>query len=163
MTGKFGISASFAIIYNFTAELYPTNIRNIGVGAGSFWARIGGILAPFISQLVRKLHRVYIMYGEAVTVQCAQRKPRNDLREREREREEKEEEEEEEEEIVAYTMFRLTLKVLYLQSDVDPSMPSIIFGTFSVAAGLLALLLPETKGKSLPETLEDGENFGRWD
>ena len=32
-------------------ELYPTNVRNIGVGIGSMSGRIGGILAPQISKL----------------------------------------------------------------------------------------------------------------
>lgn len=52
MVGKFAISASFAIIYVFTAELCPTLVRNVGVGAGSFWARFGGVVAPYIAQLV---------------------------------------------------------------------------------------------------------------
>ena len=36
----------------------------------------------------------------------------------------------------------------------------ILFGVLSVAAGVLALLLPETLHESLPETIEDGEKFG---
>ncbi|XP_050390285.1 organic cation transporter protein [Patella vulgata] len=37
--------------------------------------------------------------------------------------------------------------------------PMIIFGITSIIAGLLALLLPETKGRLLPETIEDAEQF----
>lgn len=40
-------------------------------------------------------------------------------------------------------------------------LPFILFGGLSIAAGLLALLLPETKDKILPETLEEGEAFGK--
>ena len=47
------------------------------------------------------------------------------------------------------------------QSYYGRSIPIIIYGVMSIIAGLLALLLPETKGQNLPETLEDGENFGR--
>lgn len=36
----------------------------------------------------------------------------------------------------------------------------VLFGAPAVVAGILALLLPETKNKDLPETLRDGENFG---
>lgn len=39
--------------------------------------------------------------------------------------------------------------------------PVAIFGASSLAAGILALLLPETHHQKLPETLEDAEKFGR--
>ncbi|XP_072036718.1 organic cation transporter protein-like [Amphiura filiformis] len=40
-------------------------------------------------------------------------------------------------------------------------LPFVIFGTCALSAGLLTFLLPETRGKSLPETLEEGEEFGK--
>ena len=52
LLGKLGISGAFAIIYVFSAELFPTVVRTIGVGSGSMHARIGGLLAPFIAELV---------------------------------------------------------------------------------------------------------------
>ena len=39
-------------------------------------------------------------------------------------------------------------------------LPVILFGVTSILAGLLALLLPETRGKSLPYSVEQGEVFG---
>ncbi|XP_072178172.1 organic cation transporter protein-like [Diadema setosum] len=48
MLGKFGIAASFAIIYVYSAELFPTPVRSVGVGICSMSARIAGILAPII-------------------------------------------------------------------------------------------------------------------
>ena len=50
--GKFGISASFAVIYVFTAELMPTVVRNIGVGSSSMCGRIGSVVAPYLVPLV---------------------------------------------------------------------------------------------------------------
>uniref|UniRef100_UPI0037E73855 solute carrier family 22 member 13-like n=1 Tax=Semicossyphus pulcher TaxID=241346 RepID=UPI0037E73855 len=46
--GKFASTASFTIIYVYTAELYPTSLRQNGVGLNSMFARVGGILAPLI-------------------------------------------------------------------------------------------------------------------
>ncbi|CAG7822389.1 unnamed protein product [Allacma fusca] len=39
-------------------------------------------------------------------------------------------------------------------------LPLLIFGGASIIGGGLALFIPETLGKRLPETLEDGEKFG---
>jgi MFS family permease len=47
--GKFGASASFSIVYLYTAELYPTVVRSTAVGMCSMMARIGGIAAPQVS------------------------------------------------------------------------------------------------------------------
>ncbi|GFN93714.1 organic cation transporter protein [Plakobranchus ocellatus] len=51
LIGKFGASAGFAVIYIYSAELFPTVMRNSGLGLCSFCARIGGILAPYIADL----------------------------------------------------------------------------------------------------------------
>lgn len=48
MIGKLAVTASYEIIYVFSAEQYPTVIRNVGVGACSTIARVGGIIAPYI-------------------------------------------------------------------------------------------------------------------
>ena len=41
-------------------------------------------------------------------------------------------------------------------------MPPIVFGIMPLIGAILCILLPETAGCELPETLEDGENFGKW-
>ncbi|ESO85014.1 hypothetical protein LOTGIDRAFT_131176 [Lottia gigantea] len=51
MVGKFGVSAAFGSVYIFSAELYPTVVRNSGMGASSMAARIGGIICPYIADL----------------------------------------------------------------------------------------------------------------
>jgi len=52
MMGKFFIAGSFAIIYNYTAELFPTVVRNTALGTGSMGARLSGALTPLITLLV---------------------------------------------------------------------------------------------------------------
>uniref|UniRef100_A0A8D0DWQ6 Solute carrier family 22 member 5 n=1 Tax=Salvator merianae TaxID=96440 RepID=A0A8D0DWQ6_SALMN len=47
MIGKFGITSSFSMVYVYTAELYPTVVRNMGVGASSMASRFGSILSPY--------------------------------------------------------------------------------------------------------------------
>jgi len=48
IVGKFCSSACMAIMFVYTAELFPTSIRNRSIGACSFWGRVGGIIAPQI-------------------------------------------------------------------------------------------------------------------
>ncbi|CAJ1082091.1 solute carrier family 22 member 13-like [Xyrichtys novacula] len=90
--GKFASTACFTIIFVYTAELYPTTLRQNGVGVNSTFARVGGILAPLI---------------------------------------------------------RLTAIYHY-------SLPMLIYGIIPIAAGGIALLLPETLNVELqdhPEVL----------
>ncbi|KAM8881616.1 solute carrier family 22 member 13-like [Synchiropus picturatus] len=50
--GKFALTGCFSIVYVYTAELYPTNVRQSGVGLNATFARVAGILAPLIKLLV---------------------------------------------------------------------------------------------------------------
>lgn len=102
LIGKLGASAAFGIIYVFSAELFPTVVRNAGMGTSSCVARIGGMLAPYIAKS-----------GSLVG------------------------------------------------GNFGKALPLVIFGAFSISAGLLCLLLPETLNQKLPDTLEEGRRFGR--
>ncbi|GIY28981.1 hypothetical protein CDAR_79151 [Caerostris darwini] len=94
--GKSAIAASFAIIYIYSAEIYPTVLRSTGIGFSSMFARLGGIIAPIIIQL-RKVYS---------------------------------------------------------------PLPMIIFAIASIISGFLALALPETHNRQLPESIEEVETFG---
>lgn len=50
--GKMAISGSFALIYIYVAEIFPTVLRITGIGMCSFCARIGAMIAPYIFKLV---------------------------------------------------------------------------------------------------------------
>lgn len=52
MIGKLAITSSYGTVYIFSAEQFPTVIRNVAIGASSTFARFGGILAPYINILV---------------------------------------------------------------------------------------------------------------
>lgn len=98
MIGKLSITSSYAAVYIFSTEQFPTVIRNAGLGASSTCARIGSIVAPYINIM---------------------------------------------------TKFWTPL-------------PLIIFGALSLIGGILSLLLPETLNRKLPETIEEGEQFGKY-
>ncbi|KAM4721636.1 solute carrier family 22 member 6-A-like [Rhinophrynus dorsalis] len=49
--GKGCLSASFGCVFLYTTELYPTVIRQSGLGLGSTMARLGGIVAPLVKML----------------------------------------------------------------------------------------------------------------
>ena len=90
--GRFCANCSYTILNLYSAELFPTVVRGVGVGFTLVISRIGTILAPYILLL-------------------------------------------------------------------GPQAP-IFFGIAALAAGLSSLILPETLGQPLPETIADGETRG---
>ena len=62
-------------------------------------------------------------------------------------------------------LFCLMIYILqntYVDGSFGKALPLIVFGGLSVIAGLLSLILPETSGKLLPETIDDAVNFGKF-
>ncbi|XP_072932786.1 organic cation transporter protein-like isoform X2 [Epargyreus clarus] len=91
--GLWGISICFATVYLYAGELFPTVVRNSGVGLSSTVARVGSMVAPFVATL-------------------------------------------------AHTSAWL---------------PPLVFGIVPLIGACLCIILPDTRGKKLPDTLEEGE------
>lgn len=53
LVGKFAITASFSILYVYTTEIFPTNMRNGLMSTCSMIGRVGSMLAPQTPLLVR--------------------------------------------------------------------------------------------------------------
>lgn len=43
------------------------------------------------------------------------------------------------------------------------ALPMVLFGITAIVAGGLAQILPETKGRKLPDTIKDAEKMSRYD
>ncbi|KMQ89276.1 solute carrier family 22 member 21-like protein [Lasius niger] len=97
MAGKLCITAAFTTTYVYTAELFPTTLRNTLLGFCSMTGRIGSMLSPQTPLL----------------------------------------------------------------AQIMPSLPFILFGSMGIIAGILSLILPETLGTKLPDTIWEAENIGR--
>ena len=95
--GKFGAVCAFAIIYVQAVEIFPTVVRNSGIGSSSSMARVGSVLAPIIGRELGKHNRDLVI---------------------------------------------------------------VIFSVVALIAGSLTLFMPETLGKTLPDTIEEGDYFG---
>lgn len=68
--------------------------------------------------------------------------------------------------IMGYVASIVAPFVVYL-NVISPELPLLTLGVFGIIGGGLCLFLPETLGHELPQTLRDGEEFGRdqkmWD
>ncbi|XP_071083003.1 organic anion transporter 3-like [Haliotis cracherodii] len=53
--GRVFIGATFVSLLLFTTEVYPTNVRNIGLGINSTTGRIGSLVAPFTAILMKQM------------------------------------------------------------------------------------------------------------
>ncbi|XP_006875125.1 PREDICTED: solute carrier family 22 member 8 [Chrysochloris asiatica] len=49
--GKGCLSSSFSCLFLYTSELYPTVIRQTGLGINNLWTRMGSMLAPMVKTL----------------------------------------------------------------------------------------------------------------
>ena len=67
MLGKFGITSAFAMLYVFTAELYPTLVRNMAVGVASMASRVGSIIAPYFVYL-GEMHLISLSFLKNISV-----------------------------------------------------------------------------------------------
>jgi len=45
---SFFMNGTYAAVYSYTPEVYPTAVRSTGMGAASAFGRVGGILAPIV-------------------------------------------------------------------------------------------------------------------
>ncbi|XP_050665032.1 organic cation transporter protein-like [Leptidea sinapis] len=68
--------------------------------------------------------------------------------------------------IMGYVASILAPFVVYL-ANISPELPLLILGVLGIVGGVLCLLLPETMDTEMPQTLADGEDFGKdqrfWD
>ena len=59
LLGKAFITLAYSVVYVYGSEIFPTEVRNIGVGASSMFECIGGLVAPTIGGI---LVYIIIMY-----------------------------------------------------------------------------------------------------
>lgn len=62
--------------------------------------------------------------------------------------------------IMGYVASIVAPFIVYL-ANISPHIPLILLGLIGIFGGTLALFLPETLDQVLPQTLNDGEDFGR--
>ncbi|XP_023954023.1 organic cation transporter protein [Bicyclus anynana] len=92
--GAICVTITTTSLHIYTSELFPTVVRNMGMGACSTSMRVGSMIAPFVADL----------------------------------------------------------------SKTAPWMPTVVFGLAPLVGALVCLLLPETKGTALPDSIRDVED-----
>lgn len=66
MIGKSSITFAFSVLYIFTAELWPTNLRTTILNLCSMTGRMGGALAPLTTLLVSSLIKANCVCARAI-------------------------------------------------------------------------------------------------
>ncbi|XP_039298038.1 solute carrier family 22 member 4 [Nilaparvata lugens] len=67
LTAKLSITSSFAVLYIYTSEMFPTEIRNSILGICSMAAHVGSVFAPITILLVSEIAKLtLIFYGISV-------------------------------------------------------------------------------------------------
>ncbi|XP_063046702.1 organic cation/carnitine transporter 2-like [Engraulis encrasicolus] len=51
MTGRLVVTGAFSFVYVYSTELFPTVVRNMGLGVTSMAARIGSTVSPYIAYI----------------------------------------------------------------------------------------------------------------
>lgn len=64
LIGKFSIAATYVIIYAYASELYPTEIRGMGLGFASYTGMLGAAIIPFVDYLVYSSGVLIIFAGK---------------------------------------------------------------------------------------------------
>ncbi|XP_067119501.1 organic cation transporter protein-like [Centruroides vittatus] len=59
VVSRFSLSVSFSSLYLLSSEIYPTVVRNVGLGSCSTVGRIGAIAAPFMKEAASQIDRAF--------------------------------------------------------------------------------------------------------
>ncbi|ESP05239.1 hypothetical protein LOTGIDRAFT_227894 [Lottia gigantea] len=68
MISKFAITGSYATVYLYSAELFPTVIRNLAMGIASFFENLGAVGAPFIIYAAKKMPIIPVIAFSSATI-----------------------------------------------------------------------------------------------
>ncbi|XP_045132763.1 solute carrier family 22 member 6-B-like isoform X2 [Portunus trituberculatus] len=65
MTGKMASSSAFSLMFLYSSELYPTEVRTQGMGVGMMSSRVGAFIAPFIMSVLEVDHpwAISVVFG----------------------------------------------------------------------------------------------------
>ncbi|GIY19744.1 organic cation transporter-like protein [Caerostris extrusa] len=138
MLVRITFAAGTNITFQYTAELFPTEVRGRGLSLQRMFGAIGSCLAPtvvfwttFEYSVHRSSHSCFLVEKIAMKLLLLFSKKKY-----------------------------FTLIATLHQAEIDRLLPMMVLGCLSLVAGSLIIILPETTGHQLPHTLEEGEKFG---
>jgi len=59
------LASSFGSVYLYSAEMFPTNVRSVGLGCCSMFGRLGSMITPFVAQVLihQSFYSVIVVYS----------------------------------------------------------------------------------------------------